>query len=152
MPHSWLANFSAPGAHTFPKGKGRGRAGRLHRSFPKLWGRSCAAPVPQKKGPGDSSKPAWVDSTGCYPMDLRAGGGSHPKHSLPGNWGSRAGPRWLQGHKATVPCDSEGSIRNKPTGSWSTALVSGCGESQDKRSMMPESMWQLESEENFICY
>lgn len=31
-------------------------------------------------------------------------------------------------------------------------LVSGCGESQDKCSTMPESGWQLESDENFICY
>lgn len=57
----------------FPKGKGRGRAGRLHRSFLKLKAGSWAAPAPQKKGPGVSSKPAWVDSTGCYPMDFRAG-------------------------------------------------------------------------------
>lgn len=53
---------------------------------------------------------------------------------------------------ATIPCDSEDSIMNRPTGSLSTPLVSGCRESQDKRSMMPESMWQLESAENFICY
>lgn len=59
---------------------------------------------------------------------------------------------WLQGHKATIPCDSEDSIRNRPTGSQGTPLVSGCRESQDKCSMMPESMWQLESDENFICY
>lgn len=74
VPHSCLANFSAPVAHAFPKGKGRGRAGRLHKSFPKLKAGSWAALAPQKKGPGGSSQPAWVDSTGCYPMDFRAGG------------------------------------------------------------------------------
>lgn len=31
-------------------------------------------------------------------------------------------------------------------------LVSDCGESRDKCNTMPESGWQLESDENFICY
>lgn len=60
----------------------------------------------------------------------------------------------LGGCRGTRPPSpgTEDSIRNRSTGSQSTPFVSGCRESQDKRSMMPESMWQLESDENFICY
>lgn len=37
-------------------------------------------------------------------------------------------------------------------GSLGAPLVSGCGESQVKRSTIPESRWHLESDENFIYY
>lgn len=151
MPHSWLANFSIPGAHAFPKGKWRGR--QASQELPKAVGQVLGSSSTTEERSWGSSEPAWVDRLLSHGLQSwRAGGGSHPKHSLPGNWGSRAGPRWLQGHKATIPCASEDSIRNRPTGSQSTPLISGCRESQYKRSMMPESMWQLESDENFICY
>lgn len=87
-------------------------------------------------------------------MDFRAGGLEMALTISTHCQGTGAVGQDLGGCRGTRPPSAvtQDSIGNRPTGSQSTPLVCGCRESQDKRSMMPESMWQLESDENFICY
>ena len=65
---------------------------------------------------------------------------------------ARQDPGGCRGHKAPIPSVSGDSSRSRPAESRGAPLVSGCGGSQDKHSAIPQRGWQLESDEDFICY
>lgn len=101
MPHSWLANFSIPGAHAFPKGKGRGR--QASQELPKAVGQVLGSSSTTEERSWGSSEPAWVDSTGCYPMDFRAGGLEVALTQSTHNQGTGAAGQDLGGCRGTRP-------------------------------------------------